>query len=490
MKRRFLLAITTLLCILIGLSACQDTRPVDNNSLHTQTPEGTVEPTGTASPTETGEPQAPTATPTAPSTATVTKTPTKSPTKAPAKSPTKTPTQTPTKPTPTATPKKYGLPYVLYVNRNQNVVTVYTADDQGNAVTPVKAMLCSTGRNNGTPTGTFQISAKYEWRPLNGGVYGQYACRFNGGILFHSVPYVKKDKATLKTKEFNKLGNQASDGCVRLCVEDVKWIYDHCDVGTKVVVYASADAGPLGKPEGIKIPLTATWDPTDPDTNNPWISQNPVMPITFSGISEIVEVQRNGQLPDFLSAIQAVDSTGKDVSNLIMYKQALDVTQMGNYVVAYYVKNIATGVSDTLYITYSVVDKTAPVVSGLVQSYAVTMDTAELITKDRLLYGVSMKDDGETISTDAVTLTINGKPYAPSLLEAGKENSILFTVSDASGNTTELEIIVTVTGATETPEQSPTPTPGPTETPEAKPTETPTTVPTVTPSTTPNWRPF
>lgn len=476
MKRKFLLTITILLCILIGLSACQDTRPVDNNSLHTQTPEGTAQPSPTATPTATEESKTPTATITEASTATPTKTPTKSPTKSP--------TQTTTTPTPTATAKKYGLPYVLYVNRNQNVVTVYSADDQGNAVTPVKAMLCSTGRNNGTPTGTFRISEKYEWRPLNGGVYGQYACRFNGGILFHSVPYVKKDKGTLKTNEFNKLGSQASDGCVRLSVEDVKWIYDNCDVGTKVVVYDSAAPGPLGKPEGIKIPLTATWDPTDPDTNNPWISENPVMPITFSGINEIVEVQRNGQLPDFLSKIKAVDSTGKDVSNLIMYKQALDVTQMGDYVVTYCVKNITTGISDNLDVTYRVLDKTAPVVSGLVQSYSVTTETAELITKARLLYGVSIQDDGDIISTDQVTLTINGQPYAPTLLEAGKENSILFTVSDASGNTTELEIIVTVAGPTETPEQSPTP--GPTETPEA----TPTTTPTETSTATPNWRPF
>ncbi|MFR5209625.1 MAG: L,D-transpeptidase family protein [Clostridia bacterium] len=27
---------------------------------------------------------------------------------------------------------------------------------------------------------------------------------------------------------FNKLGEQASQGCVRLAVSDAKWVYDNC----------------------------------------------------------------------------------------------------------------------------------------------------------------------------------------------------------------------------------------------------------------------
>lgn len=75
-------------------------------------------------------------------------------------------------------------------------------------------MVCSTGLYNATPRGTYQISTKYLWRELYGGVYGQYATRIHGGILFHSVPYYKRAKDTLCTDKYNKLGQQASMGCV------------------------------------------------------------------------------------------------------------------------------------------------------------------------------------------------------------------------------------------------------------------------------------
>jgi len=165
------------------------------------------------------------------------------------------------------------FPYYLKINRQQNVVTAYEKDENGEYTVPVKAILCSTGLYNATPKGVFQLSSKYLWRELNGGVYGQYASRITGGVLFHSVPYASKNKATLYTSKYNKLGQQASMGCVRLTVEDAKWIYDNCPSGTYVEVYDSEDPGPLGKPETIKIDLDSPnkgWDPTDPDERNPW----------------------------------------------------------------------------------------------------------------------------------------------------------------------------------------------------------------------------
>ena len=165
------------------------------------------------------------------------------------------------------------LPYYIKINRQQNVITVYKKDDSGQYAIPVRAILCSTGMYNATPKGVFQLSSKYLWRELNGGVYGQYASRITGGVLFHSVPYASKDKSTLYWEKYNKLGQQASMGCVRLTVEDAKWIYDNCPSGTSVEVYDSDDPGPLGKPEAIKLDkdnANRGWDPTDPDENNPW----------------------------------------------------------------------------------------------------------------------------------------------------------------------------------------------------------------------------
>ena len=165
-------------------------------------------------------------------------------------------------------------PYYIKVNRQANCVTVYTYDESGNYTVPVKAMTCSVGLDNKTPLGVSKISDKYNWRLLFGNVYGHYAIRFNGHIMFHSVPYMTPSNDTLKEGEFNLLGQPASLGCVRLCVADVKWIYDNCGKGTIVEVYDSPDPGPLGKPEMPKIDENSpykNWDPTDPNPANPWL---------------------------------------------------------------------------------------------------------------------------------------------------------------------------------------------------------------------------
>lgn len=169
-------------------------------------------------------------------------------------------------------PAASAYPYYIKVNRAANTVTVYALDSEGNYSVPVKAFVCSTGA--ATPLGTYQTSDKYRWRPLFGNVYGQYATRITGNILFHSVPYYYENLNALESEEYNKLGTAASMGCIRLCVRDVKWIYDNCPSGTTVEFYDDAsNPGPLGKPVPITINLNDNrkgWDPTDPDPSNPW----------------------------------------------------------------------------------------------------------------------------------------------------------------------------------------------------------------------------
>ena len=156
----------------------------------------------------------------------------------------------------------------VMVNRAANCVTVYLMNAQGVNV-PVKAMVCSVGREgHPTPLGTFKTSDYYVWRQLVDGSYGRYAVRFNKGILFHSVPYTKTSWDALKWEQYNLLGQPASLGCVRLSVNDAKWIYDYVPKGSTVIVYDDAlNPGPLGKPVPATISpdsLYKTWDPTDP----------------------------------------------------------------------------------------------------------------------------------------------------------------------------------------------------------------------------------
>lgn len=164
-------------------------------------------------------------------------------------------------------------PYYIKINYTQNVVTIYGKDDKGDYTKPIKAMVCSTG--SATPTsGTYKMSYKYRWLALYGGVYGQYCTRIVGHILFHSVPYLENgNQGSLEYWEYDKLGTSASAGCIRLTVQDAKWIYDNCKSGTEVEFYSDSNPGPLGKPTAQKISGDETvrgWDPTDPDAKNPW----------------------------------------------------------------------------------------------------------------------------------------------------------------------------------------------------------------------------
>ena len=169
-----------------------------------------------------------------------------------------------------------GCPYYIMVNRRQSTVTVYGLDDSGYYTVPVRAMVCSTGRKgHATPLGNFSIYGERDkWHYMVDGTYGQYACRFNGSILFHSICYRRADPSAMLTDEYNALGGPASLGCVRLQVIDAKWIYDNCVNGTLVTVYESDDPGPLGKPdkavEKITSDMPGGWDPTDPRDSNPW----------------------------------------------------------------------------------------------------------------------------------------------------------------------------------------------------------------------------
>jgi|GEM_PF-3243481 len=163
--------------------------------------------------------------------------------------------------------------YRIIVNASQNIVTVYETG-QDSTDTAIRAFVCSSGED--TPEGSFETSDKYIWRPLFGNVFGQYATRITGNILFHSVPYYTKDKSDLEYEEYNKLGQTASMGCIRLCVRDAKWIYDNCPSGTKVEIIKSGEQEPLPKPLAAVIDVNDTekrgWDPTDPDVSNPYIS--------------------------------------------------------------------------------------------------------------------------------------------------------------------------------------------------------------------------
>lgn len=231
----------------------------------------------------------------------------------------------------------YQGPYYIKVNRKNNIVTIYALDSNGEKNHIIKTMVCSAGLsssdkagyNNDTPLGTFKIYQRYEWRYLYGNSYGQYSVRFNGHILFHSVPYKYQRKNSLKEGEYNKLGERASLGCVRLSVADAKWIYDNCPNGT-VVEVCEEDESSVVKPLSIKIAdgcEYAGWDPTDPSPDNPWTGKLP----RLEGMKDIVLKQ--GSQADILGEVKGIDY---DKTELVVEMETnLNRTEPGTYEIIY-----------------------------------------------------------------------------------------------------------------------------------------------------------
>ncbi|MDO4355408.1 MAG: peptidoglycan-binding protein, partial [Clostridia bacterium] len=152
--------------------------------------------------------------------------------------------------------------YWIGVDLTNQITTVYRTSD--NSV--VRHMLCSTGlAATPTPTGTFYLPSKayssertewYYFKEFD--CWAKYATRIKGGILFHSVIYSKKDNSTLRTSSVRNLGSRASHGCIRLTVENAKWIAQNCPVGTKVKIYYGAS-----NPE-LKASLTGKYTTLKP----------------------------------------------------------------------------------------------------------------------------------------------------------------------------------------------------------------------------------
>lgn len=124
-----------------------------------------------------------------------------------------------------------GNPLEIKVSLDDQKVTI--RDAKGNII---KSFICSSGASGSeTPTGTFTVSGRgisFYNSQLGEGAY--YWTSFYGDYLFHSVPFDQNYE--INQDEAAKLGTPASHGCIRLSIENAKWIYDRIPNGTKVII--------------------------------------------------------------------------------------------------------------------------------------------------------------------------------------------------------------------------------------------------------------
>lgn len=143
-------------------------------------------------------------------------------------------------------PDKY---YILLDLKNQ-FVTVYEKDEAGEYARIVRRFLCTTGSTEPTdeldpedigtptPTGIWKIDGRERFGKFAnyGNEYARYWVQLVGSVYFHSIMFSKRNVDAMKSNPYKNLGKNVSHGCIRLYVEDAKWLYYYACPGTTVKV--------------------------------------------------------------------------------------------------------------------------------------------------------------------------------------------------------------------------------------------------------------
>lgn len=120
--------------------------------------------------------------------------------------------------------------YLIWVDKSKQKVNVFSGSKSNWKL--VSSMACSTGAaRTPTPSGTFTISGRGSWFVTNYGVGAKYWTRFYGNYLFHSIIMDRKGRII-----DSSLGRPKSHGCIRLSLDNAKWINTKIPDGTKVII--------------------------------------------------------------------------------------------------------------------------------------------------------------------------------------------------------------------------------------------------------------
>lgn len=131
---------------------------------------------------------------------------------------------------------QYSTPtgYAIAVDKETKQVGVFTGQ-KGNYVL-AKQFPCATGaQRSPTPNGVYHMGARGLY--FNTGTRGRcwYYTQIKGNYLFHSQIYDRQNRPVNIID--GAMGAAVSHGCIRLYLNDAKWLYDNMPSGTTIVVY-------------------------------------------------------------------------------------------------------------------------------------------------------------------------------------------------------------------------------------------------------------
>ena len=160
--------------------------------------------------------------------------------------------------------------YYIIVDKEDCTFAVYQYDERdGDYTRLVDQFPCALG-GAATPSGTFAVGEKGEWKKWTDEQFSPYFIRYarSGGrnLYFHGPVYTDRGKFnTLVGGSYDGIGrSNVTHGCIRTTVEGAKFIYDYCKPGTVVEIVKSSDrVTKVTRPDRDK--KYARWDPTDPN---------------------------------------------------------------------------------------------------------------------------------------------------------------------------------------------------------------------------------
>jgi hypothetical protein len=120
--------------------------------------------------------------------------------------------------------------YYIYVDLSNQRVNIFRLSE-GKWILH-KCFICSSGKSS-TPTvkGNFKISDKGPMFRAGSNTICNYYTRFYGNYLFHTVLLDNNENI-----QDGRLGTPLSHGCIRLAIDDAKYIYSTIPYGTSVSI--------------------------------------------------------------------------------------------------------------------------------------------------------------------------------------------------------------------------------------------------------------
>jgi len=141
--------------------------------------------------------------------------------------------------TPRPTPEPTPIPYFVEVDVANQLIKIFRRDANQEFTDLYKIFTASTGTPSfPSDVGTWTLTgrtARWAHFPTWGGGYAQYWTRINSSIAFHSFLYGSDRRINMRS--VNRLGKTASHGCIRLTIQDAKWIYDNLGQGVEVWIH-------------------------------------------------------------------------------------------------------------------------------------------------------------------------------------------------------------------------------------------------------------